>query len=280
MSVNETPEQLEQYLALAVSCAKEAGALLLEGFEKQKTIDHKSSPVDWVTEYDRASEQLIVERLTAAFPEHGLVGEEGSRREGKDGYAWYVDPLDGTTNYAHQFPMFAVTLALYKDDVPVVGVVFDPLRDELFTAKAGQGAYLTRASGTQRLQVSGAQVLATSLLATGFPYDSHTSPHNNSTELGFFVRKAQGIRRAGSAALDMAYVAAGRLDGYWEFKLFAWDMAAARLIVEEAGGRFTQPDGQPVRMDVQQSACVSNTRIHDEMLAVLAEAAQQRMRSI
>jgi len=274
--VNETPEQLEQYLALGVGCAKEAGALLLEGFDKQKTIDHKSSAVDWVTEYDRASEELIVARLTAAFPEHGLVGEEGSRRKGKDGYAWYVDPLDGTTNYAHQFPMFAVSIALYKDAQPLIGVVYDPLRNELFTAKAGQGAFLTKANGTQRLQVSQAAVLATSLLATGFPYDSHTSPHNNSTELSFFVRKAQGIRRAGSAALDMAYVAAGRLDGYWEFKLFAWDMAAARLIVEEAGGRFTQPDGQPVTMDVQQSACVSNTRIHAEMLAVLAEAAQQR----
>lgn len=276
MLANITPEQLEQYLALAVTCAREAGALLLEGFDKQKTIDHKSSAVDWVTEYDRASEKMIVERLTAAFPDHGLMGEEGSRREGKDGYAWYVDPLDGTTNYAHQFPMFAVSIALYKDAQPLVGVVYDPLRDELFTAKAGQGAFLTKANGTQQLHVSQAQVLATSLLATGFPYDSHTSSHNNATELSFFVRKAQGIRRAGSAALDMAYVAAGRLDGYWEFKLFAWDMAAARLIVEEAGGRFTQPDGQPVSMDMQQSACVSNTRIHDEMLAVLAEAAQQR----
>lgn len=276
MPENTTPQSLEQYLDFAVACAREAGALLMDGFEKQNKVDHKSSAVDWVTEYDRASEKLVVERLAEKFPQHGLVGEEGSRRQGQDGYTWYIDPLDGTTNYAHHFPMFSVSIALYQNESPLVAVVYDPLRDELFTASAGQGAYLTRGDEKKQLHVTDAQVLATSLLATGFPYDSHTSSHNNVTEVGAFVRRAQGLRRAGSAALDMAYVAAGRLDGYWEFKLFAWDMAAARLIVEEAGGRFTQPDGSPTEMTEKMAACVSNGHIHAEMLAVLAEAAALR----
>lgn len=276
MAVDLNQQVMEEYLEFAIGAAREAGALLLEGFDKQNKVIHKSSAVDWVTEYDRASEQLVVARITAAYPTHGLVGEEGSRREGQDGYTWYIDPLDGTTNYAHHFPMFAVSIALYQGQTPLVGVVYDPLRDELFSALRGQGAYLTRGGERKPLQVTEAQVLATSLLATGFPYDSHTSSHNNVTEVGAFVRRAQGLRRAGSAALDMCYVAAGRLDGYWEFKLFAWDMAAARLVVEEAGGRFTQPDGAPIEMVEKMAACVSNAHIHAEMLAVLAEAAQQR----
>lgn len=276
MSTSHTPGSLESYLTFAVKCAREAGQLLMEGFEKQVKVDHKSSAVDWVTEYDRASEALIVERIVAAYPEHGLVGEEGSRREGQDGYAWYIDPLDGTNNYAHHFPMFAVSIALYQNETPLVGVVFDPLRDELFTAIAGGGAHLTRPAGEHRLQVSTEEQLAASLLATGFPYDRHTSEHNNMTEVQAFSRRALDIRRAGSAALDIAYVAAGRLDGYWEFKLFTWDMAAARLLVEEAGGRFTKPDGSPLEMQGKLSACVSNGHIHEQMLAVLAAAAQQR----
>lgn len=276
MSERPTPELLEQYLAFAVSAAREAGSLLIEGFDKQNKVIHKSSAVDWVTEYDRASEALVVERITATYPEHGLVGEEGSRRQGQDGYTWYIDPLDGTTNYAHHFPMFSVSIALYQHETPLVAVVYDPLRDELFTASAGQGAFLTRGGDKKQLHVTDANTLATSLLATGFPYDLHTSSHNNVTEVGAFVRRAQGLRRAGSAALDMAYVAAGRLDGYWEFKLFAWDMAAARLIVEEAGGRFTQPDGTATQMVEKMAACVSNGHIHDEMLSVLAEAAALR----
>ncbi|MBX3048007.1 MAG: inositol monophosphatase [Anaerolineales bacterium] len=276
MTKHEIPADLEHYLTLAVDCARQAGALLEQGYEKEKRVEHKSSAVDWVTEYDRASEELIVGRLTAAYPGHGIVGEEGSRRESQDGHAWYIDPLDGTSNYAHNFPVFSVSIALYKDDVPLVGVVFDPLRDELFTAVQGWGAFLTRAGTKQRLQVSHVASLTAGLIATGFPYDSHTSQHNNITELGAFLRRAQGIRRAGSAALDMAYVAAGRLDGYWEFKLRAWDMAAARLIVEEAGGVLTQPDGQPIQMQEILAVVANNGRIHGEMLEVLAQAAAQR----
>lgn len=276
MANHQTSADLQPYLTLAVDCARAAGALLEQGYEKEKQVEHKSSAVDWVTEYDRASEELIVSRLTAAYPDHGIIGEEGSRRESQDGYAWYIDPLDGTSNYAHNFPVFSVSIALYQEGAPLVGVVFDPLRDELFTAVQAQGAFLTRAGKVQRLQVSQVADLAAGLIATGFPYDSHTSPHNNITELGAFLRRAQGIRRAGSAALDMAYVAAGRLDGYWEFKLRAWDMAAARLVVEEAGGVFTQPDGRPIEMQEILAVVANNGRIHAEMLEVLAQAATQR----
>lgn len=274
--LSESSQQLQDYLSLASECARQAGALLLEGFEQQHTIDHKSSSIDWVTEFDKASEALIVERLVQAMPSHGIVGEEGSRREGQGGYAWYIDPLDGTTNYAHHFPVFAVSIALYRDTTPLVGVVYDPLRQELFSAAAGQGAFLASPAGQRSLRVTSTQALGASLLATGFPYDHHTSQHNNVTELAAFLRQAHGIRRAGSAALDIAYVAAGRLDGYWEFKLYPWDMAAAQLLVLEAGGRFTQPDGSATVLEEKMSACVSNGLIHEQMLAVLAQAAAQR----
>jgi myo-inositol-1(or 4)-monophosphatase len=259
-------------LEVAVAIAREAGTLLMEGFGQEIRIEYKSSTVDWVTQYDKASETLIVERLRAAFPEHALVGEEGTNIGEEGGYRWIIDPLDGTTNYAHGYPVFCVSMGLYHGDDPVLGVIYDPVREECFTAIAGEGAYLAGPRGQKRLQVSAETELAAGLLATGFPYDVHTSPDNNLNYVNLFVRRAQGIRRAGSAALDVAYVAAGRLDGYWELKVYCWDMAAAILIVQEAGGHVTFLNNEPIRLDYRFDILVSNNRLHQPMLDTLAEA--------
>jgi myo-inositol-1(or 4)-monophosphatase len=259
-------------LATAEAIAREAGALLMEGFGQEKRIEHKSSAVDWVTEYDQASEALIAGRLHAAFPDHGLVGEEGANSGGAGGYRWYIDPLDGTGNYAHDFPIFCVSMGLYYGREAVLGVIYDPVLDECFTAIAGEGAYLTSPRGRRRLRVTREPELIAGLLATGFPYDVHTSPDNNLNYLRAFTLSAQGIRRPGSAALDVAYVAAGRLDGYWELKVYCWDMAAAILMVQEAGGRVTFLDGRPITLEQRFDVLVSNGHLHEAMLAVAREA--------
>jgi len=259
---------LEFVLDTAVTIAREAGALLHEGFGQEKEITAKSSAVDSVTQFDQAAEALIVDRLQAAFPEHVLVGEEGGTMNGEgDGrYTWHIDPLDGTTNFVHGFPVFCVSLALVAEARPLVGVIYDPIRDECFTAVAGQGAYL---NGRQ-LHVSRADSLIRSLLATGFPYDRHTSDHDNVAQLARFLKRVHGVRRAGSAALDLAYVAAGRLDGYWEYKLNSYDVAAGVLLVQEAGGQVTEMDGRTVQIAPQMALVASNGRIHADMLAVLS----------
>lgn len=261
----------QQIVETAVAIAQEAGALLMDGFGRAKQIERKSSAVDWVTQYDKASEELITGRLRAAFPDHALVGEEGTNTGPVGGYRWYIDPLDGTGNYAHGFPIFCVSMGLYHDNEPLLGVIYDPVLDECFTAIAGQGAYLTTPRGRRRLQVTAETELVAGLLATGFPYDVHTSPRNNLDYFSRFVLRAQGIRRPGSAALDVAYVAAGRLDGYWELKVYSWDMSAAILMVQEAGGWVTFLDGRPITLEHRFDILVSNGHLHEPMLAVIRE---------
>ena len=265
-----------QALATAVAIAREAGALLMDGFGREKQIERKSSALDWVTQFDKASEELIVGRLREAFPDHALVGEEGTNIGGADGYRWYVDPLDGTTNYAHDFPVFCVSMSLYDGGQPVLGVIYDPVLDECFTAIIGEGAWLETAKGRQRMHVSKETELVGALLATGFPYDVHTSAENNLDYFSAFVLRAQGLRRPGSAALDMAYVAAGRLDGYWEFKVFSWDVSAAILMVMEAGGQVTFLDGRPIVLERQFNVLASNGRLHPSMLAVIRQTKASR----
>lgn len=274
MALINTPPTLDRPAALAVAedIARESGALLMEGFGHGKRIERKSSALDWVTEYDKASEKLIAGRLRAAFPDHALVGEEGTNSGDRAGYCWYFDPLDGTTNYAHNFPVFCVSMALYHGDDAVLGVIYDPTRDECFTAIAGEGSWLASPRGRRRLRVSAETELVSGLLATGFPYDVHTSPANNLDYMPAFVLRAQGIRRAGSAALDVAYVAAGRLDGYWELKIHSWDLAAAVLIALEAGGRVTFLDGGAFVLRPRFDVVVSNGHLHEKMLAVAREA--------
>lgn len=254
----------------AVEIAYAAGDLLRQSRREKKDIRRKSTTIDLVTEYDYAAERLILKRLQAAFPDHAILAEEGGIVNQTDSdFIWYVDPLDGTSNFAHGFPVFAVSLALYEKERPLVGVIYDPLRDEMFSAAAGQGARLTSDGVSEILQVSRAATLADSLLATGFPYDRHTSSQNNLVQFSAFLKRTQGIRRAGAATLDMAYVAAGRLDGYWEFKLSSWDVAAGVLLVQEAGGKVTAIDGQPFQLTTPVSLIASNNRLHQPMLELL-----------
>jgi myo-inositol-1(or 4)-monophosphatase len=242
--------------------AREAGALLLESFRRRIGFEYKGD-VDLVTAADRASEQLITARLRTRWPEHDIVGEEGTRVESGAEYRWYIDPLDGTTNFAHGFPVFCVSLGLeYKGEL-LAGVIYDPTRDELFAAERGGGASLNG----QRIRVSKVMRLAESLVATGFPsHKRHKNPN-----IHFYheiTLRSHGVRRAGSAALDLANVAAGRLDGFWEFNLNPWDTSAGVLLVREAGGEVTRFDGSAFQLDSRETLA-SNGLIHRELMAVM-----------
>jgi myo-inositol-1(or 4)-monophosphatase len=229
-------------LDFAIDLARQAGHLLRSFYAQgPNQVSSKQSSVDLVTEADLASEQLIVTALRDHFPGHRLVTEEGNATLALSGPEWVVDPLDGTTNFAHGYPIFAVTLAFLQDGTVEFGVTYDPLRDELFWAARGQGAWC---NGRQ-LRVSTTDTLGNSLLATGFQYDRASNPDNNLAEFSYFMPRTRGVRRSGAAALEMAWVAASRLDGYWEKGLHAWDLAAGALLVEEAGGRATTYAGRP-----------------------------------
>src|SRR5580693_5521269 len=256
---------MSAYLPEVEPIAREAGTLLMGYFAKHVTIEYKGD-VDLVTEADRASEKLIVQRLQARWPEHGIVGEEGTRSATEAEYRWYVDPLDGTTNFAHGYPVFCVSIALVRHDGQLeVGVLYDPTRDEMFSAERGQSATLNG----KRLQVSKTKALAESLLGTGFPsHKRHKNPN-----IHFYHQltlRSHGVRRAGSAALDLANVASGRYDGFWEFNLNQWDTAAGVLIVQEAGGTVTRFDGTPFRLDSRE-VLASNALIHQELLQNFTE---------
>ncbi len=244
----------------AEQIAREAGTLLAEFFERRVRVEMKGE-FDIVTEADRASEKLIVSRLRERFPTHAVVAEEGTGHDSVSAeYRWYVDPLDGTTNFAHGFPMFNATLALEHNGELIAGVIFDPLRNEMFSAERGAGAFLNGA----RIAVSSTPVLDSSLLATGFP----SRKRHRNVNVFFFYQMAMmthGVRRAGSAALDLAYVACGRLDGFWEFGLSPWDMAAGVLLIREAGGRTSDMYGNPVDLRGPTVLC-DNGHIHDEIL--------------
>jgi myo-inositol-1(or 4)-monophosphatase len=256
---------MSQYLADLEPIAREAGALLMSYFDRHIKIEYKGD-VDLVTAADRASEKLIAEHLHTRWPQHGIVGEEGTRTGTTAEYRWYVDPLDGTTNFAHGYPVFCVSIALVrKDDQFEVGVLYDPTRDELFAAERGQGATLNG----KPIHASKTAHLAESILGTGFP--SHKR-HNN-PNIHFYQQitlRSHGVRRAGSAALDLANVAAGRFDGFWEFNLNPWDTSAGVLIVLEAGGRVTRFDGTSFRLDSRE-VLATNRLIHDEVLATFRD---------
>ncbi len=242
--------------------AREAGAILVKYYERRVKVEYKAGKldVDIVTEADRASEKHIVERIRAKFPTHSIVAEEGGGRELDSEYRWYVDPLDGTTNFAHSFPAFCVSLGVEKAGEIVAGVVFDPLRDELFTAERGAGAFLN----SRPIHVSKVDQLAESLLSTGFPSRKR---HQNSN-IHFYYQTTMathGVRRPGSAALDLCYVAAGRIDGFWEFRLSPWDTAAGWLMVHEAGGRIDDMHGNPYGLR-SESVLATNGLIHGQLI--------------
>ncbi|MCS7157088.1 MAG: inositol monophosphatase [Blastocatellia bacterium] len=254
-------------LDFAVETAREAGALLRDHFGRTVDVNYKSSPIDLVTEVDLLSESLIKERIAAHYPRHAILAEESGHQGGTSEYRWLIDPLDGTTNYAHGYPFFCVALALEYQGEIVLGVVYDPLREELFVAERGAGATLNG----RPIRVSRTETLAQGLLATGFPYTIRSRPDESLAYFARFVKTAQAIRRDGSAVLDLCYLACGRFDGFWELGLKPWDMAAGALMVEEAGGRVTRFDGSPFRL-YEPEILASNGRIHDEMIAVLIGA--------
>jgi myo-inositol-1(or 4)-monophosphatase len=252
-----------KFLETAEAIAREAGALLMDYFGRV-SFELKGD-FDLVTAADRASEKLVIERLTQHFPEHSILAEEGGGHESPQEYRWYVDPLDGTTNFAHGYPVFNVTLALERAGEMIAGVVFDPTRGEMFRAEKGAGAYLNG----ERIQVSKAARLADSLVSTGFPSQNR---HSNAN-IHFYHQMAMsthGVRRGGSAAIDLAYVACGRLEAFWEFGLKPWDLAAGVLLVDEAGGQHTTMYGERHRIGAA-TLLADNGLIHEEALALFGE---------
>jgi myo-inositol-1(or 4)-monophosphatase len=257
-----------QFLEVAVETAIEAGGILLSEFEHPAKISYKGE-VDLVTQADRRSEDAIVGRLRTYFPRHTIVAEEGSGQAGDPSYRWIVDPLDGTTNFAHGYPCFAVSIGFEEAGELQVGVIYQPITKELFTASRGEGAYLNE----KRIQVSNIDRLSTSLLATGFPSAKRARNPNIHYYWNFTLR-SHGVRRDGSAALDLASVACGRFDGFWEFGLHPWDTAAGVVLVREAGGVVTNFSGQPYRPGDYETLA-SNGRIHTELRQVGADVQQR-----
>lgn len=270
MSRSETDAEVAAILALATRLAREAGAIQKARWGTELQISTKSADVDLVTEVDRACEELIVAGIQAERPGDAILAEEGGARD-VDGavWRWVIDPLDGTTNFAHSYPCFAVSIGVERDGESRVGVVYNPVLDELFHATTGGGAWCNG----KAIHPTRETQLGRSLVATGFAYDRRKSERDNLDELATFLARARAIRRDGSAALDLCQVACGRLDGYWEFKLAPWDVAAGRLILTEAGGRVSDARGGPAPASGAEMVA-SNGGIHDAMLETLAAAAR------
>lgn len=257
---------MKEYIIVARDAALRAGKLLRENLNGSREISYKGE-INLVTEMDRRSERMIVETLSRSFPEHRIMAEEETIIENGSEFMWIIDPLDGTTNYAHGYPCFSVSVALEQSGVVILGIVYDPMRNELFTAVKGNGAYLN----DERVRVSTTEQLIQSLLSTGFPYDRTVSKDNNLNYFSALIMASQEIRRDGSAALDLCAVAAGRFDGFWELKLNPWDVAAGSIIVEEAGGTVTNLSGEAFSV-YDKAILASNGKIHRHMVDVLKRA--------
>jgi myo-inositol-1(or 4)-monophosphatase len=258
-----------QWKIFAVDLARKAGVLLKEKFSQKHDIHYKGE-INLVTEADKMSDDLITTAIRQTFPDHGILSEESPAIVGGGKLRWIIDPLDGTTNYAHGYPVFCVSIALVKEDAIVLGVIYDQLREEMFVAVRGEGAFLNG----KKIAVSPTRDISRSLLATGFPYDIRESKENNLNYFNTMAKEVQAIRRAGAAALDIAYVAAGRFDGFWELKLMPWDMAAGCLMVEESGGAVSGLFGKRWSTS-SPHILVSNGLIHEQMIAVFKKTAQK-----
>lgn len=254
----------DQLVAVATQAALRAGQIQKQRYGQRIEIRHKGV-IDLVTEVDRACEDVILETLRSRFPEHDIVTEETQLERRGSRYVWFVDPLDGTTNYAHGYPCFCASVAATCDGEVVAGAVYEPLREELFTAERGAGAHLNG----RRLRVSESSELLQSLLVTGFPYDLRDDLVGKLRLFNRFMGVARAIRRDGAAALDLANLAAGRIDAFWEERLQPWDMLAAKLMIEEAGGRLTRYDGSPTGLRADE-VLASNGALHEAMMAVIA----------
>jgi len=259
-------QEMKRYLDVAVAAAREGGSILMEEFSRPVHISYKGD-VDLVTQADRRSEDAVVARLRREFPDHAIIAEEGGGRDAASEFRWHVDPLDGTTNFAHHFPQFAVSIGLEQRGELLIGVVFNPANGELFSAARGQGAQLNG----QPIRVSHVDRLDISLLGTGFP--THKRTENPNIHFYWqFTLASHGIRRVGAAALDLCMVACGRLDGFWEFGLKSWDTAAGVLIVREAGGRVTDFEGKPFAPG-DRVCLATNGLMHEEMCRKAASIA-------
>jgi myo-inositol-1(or 4)-monophosphatase len=250
---------MRDYVEVAVEAAKLGGDVLKQSYGQVKKIEYKGE-INIVTEADKRSEEVIVDLLTTRFPKHSILGEEGTDMERPSEFKWVIDPLDGTTNYAHDYPIFCVSVALEKGGEVIVGAVYQPIFDELFVAERGNGAYLNG----RKIQVSRVDKLKQSLLSTGFPYDVLADPRQAMRYFAAFVDTAQAVRRDGAAALDLCYVAMGRFDGFWEVRLKPWDTAAGVLIITEAGGTVTDFQGSPHSI-YKDEVMASNGLIHEQM---------------
>jgi myo-inositol-1(or 4)-monophosphatase len=255
-----------RFMQAAVEIAREAGAFLKERLQVDHKIDFKGE-INLVTEADRRSEEIITSRLKHLFPDHNIMAEEGTNITMGSEYRWIIDPLDGTTNYAHGFPVFCVSIALQSMSQVILGVIYNPMLDELFAAGRGEGAFLQGG----KIHVSHTKHLAEGFVATGFPYDVRENCRDALAYFNEMIPKAQAIRRQGSAALDLAYLAAGRFDGFWELRLNPWDTAAGWILVEEAGGVVTDLSGKPYFLD-SPSIVASNGAMHKELMEVLDQA--------
>ncbi|MBT3336870.1 MAG: inositol monophosphatase [Anaerolineae bacterium] len=246
--------------------ACQAGEILRAGYNKKHDIQYKGI-IDLVTEIDGQSEEFLIHSILQKFPGHHILAEESGGVDGDHEHSWYIDPLDGTVNYAHRIPIFSVSIGYARAGTMELATVYDPMRGEVFSAERGRGAYLNG----ERLQASGTSELEKSLLVTGFPYDIRTTPDDNLTSYGRFAKLTQGVRRLGSAALDLCYIGAGRFDGYWERSLQPWDLAAGALIAEEAGAKVTDIDGKPDYLTSTPSVIAAQPILHEKILAVLKE---------
>ncbi|MCK5127890.1 MAG: inositol monophosphatase [candidate division Zixibacteria bacterium] len=248
----------------AKDTAVATGDILLRGLKKKRKV-HFKGQVDLVTQIDIKAEKFITSQIKKTFPKHSVLAEESGVTDNRSKFQWIIDPIDGTTNYAHGYPMFCVSIALAVDNKMVLGAIYDPIRDELFYAHREQGAFLNRT----RIHVTDEKHLIHSLLATGFPYDIAKSRIDNLQNFGRMYKDSRGIRRGGSAALDLCYLACGRFDGFWELKLHPWDTAAGLVLVEEAGGKVTQIDGKKYSI-YNKNILASNKHIHSQMKKVLS----------
>lgn len=258
-----------EFMEVAIKAALEAGGILRRSLGRVREIAYKGEN-NLVTEVDRLSENTIIGVIKASFPSHGIFAEERGKSSSESDYLWIIDPLDGTTNYAHTYPVFSVSIALQIKGTLVLGVVYDPLREELFSAELGSGAYLNEKS----IKVSAVRTVKESLLCTGFTHENEWMVEENLIHFANFIKRAQAVRRDGSAALDLCYVACGRYDGFWELGLNPWDTAAGSLILKEAGGKITDFNGREFSI-YSEELLATNGIIHKEMLDVLSLGRQR-----